>query len=107
MCSQSHNLNVRVVLTHEFILIVEERSMIQDEQPLPEHPEIVVFASFSGPPKYPVRISVLGEMVRIANIHLERRNIHFKQECTPVGSLQRGKGSAYREGGAITGKFAK
>ena len=40
--------------------------MIQDEQPLPEHPEIVVFASFSGPPKYPVRISVLGEMVRHA-----------------------------------------
>lgn len=61
------------VFTHEFILIVEERSMIQDEQPLPEHPEIVVFAAFSGPPKYPVRISVLGEMVRIANIYSERK----------------------------------
>ena len=60
------------MLTHEFILIIEERSMIQDEQPLPEHPEIVVFAAFSGPPKYPVRISVLGEMVRIANIHLDQ-----------------------------------
>ena len=41
--------------------------MIQDESPIPEHPEIVVFASYSGPPKYPVRISVLGEMVSYAS----------------------------------------
>ena len=48
-----------------YLAFIEERSMIQDEQPLPEHPEIIVFASYSGPPKYPVRVSVLGEMVRI------------------------------------------
>ena len=42
----------------------EEKSMLQEDMPIPEHPEVVVFASYCGPPKYPVRISVLGEMVR-------------------------------------------
>lgn len=41
---------------------LKEKSMMQEDIPLPEHPEIMVFAAYSGPPKYPVRISVLGEM---------------------------------------------
>lgn len=42
---------------------IEEKSIVPEEAPLPEHPEVVVFASYSGPPKYPVRVSVLSEMV--------------------------------------------
>ena len=44
-------------------MVTEEKSMLMDDSMVPDHPEVVVFASYSGPPKYPVRISVLGEMV--------------------------------------------
>ena len=43
--------------------VLEEKSIVQEETPVPENPEIVVFAAYSSPPKYPVRISLLGEMV--------------------------------------------
>ena len=49
-----------LILPHSFI---EEKSIVPEEAPLPEHPEVVVFAAYSGPPKYPVRVSVLSEMV--------------------------------------------
>ena len=34
-----------------------------DETPIPEHPEVVIFASYRSTPKYPVKVSVLGENV--------------------------------------------
>ena len=37
--------------------------MILEDVQIPDHPEIVVFAAYSGPPKYPMRVSLLGEMV--------------------------------------------
>ena len=33
-----------------------------DEFPVPENPEVVVFATYWSTPKYPVKVSVLGEM---------------------------------------------
>ena len=36
---------------------------MQEEQVIPEHPEVMVFASYSGPPKYPMRVTILREMV--------------------------------------------
>lgn len=33
-----------------------------DELPVPENPEVVVFATYWSTPKYPVKVSVLGEM---------------------------------------------
>ena len=39
--------------------------MVIDEGSTHTGPEIVVFAAFSHPPKYPVRVSALTEMVRI------------------------------------------
>ena len=48
------------------ICVVEaEKNIVPEEVPLPEHPELVVFASYSGPPKFPVRVSVLADMVRL------------------------------------------
>lgn len=40
--------------------LVEEKTM--DELPVPENPEVVVFATYWSTPKYPVKVSVLGEM---------------------------------------------
>ncbi|ESO89380.1 hypothetical protein LOTGIDRAFT_229226 [Lottia gigantea] len=37
-----------------------------DETPLPEKPEIVFFASYTSTPKYPVKVSVLGEMADVS-----------------------------------------
>ena len=37
--------------------------MVQDEMPVPDHPEVVIFAAYTGPPKYPARVSALAEMV--------------------------------------------
>ena len=42
--------------------------MVQDDSSTSQNPEIVVFASFSHPPKYPVRVSALAEMVNIVDI---------------------------------------
>ena len=42
--------------------IVEEKTNI-DEFQIPENPEVVVFATYWSTPKYPVKVSVLGEMV--------------------------------------------
>ena len=39
--------------------------MISEESAVPDKPEIAVFAAYSGPPKYPVRVSLLGEMVSL------------------------------------------
>ncbi|KAJ8315589.1 hypothetical protein KUTeg_007739 [Tegillarca granosa] len=39
----------------------KEKSTL-DETPLPENPEVVVFATYCSTPKYPVKVSVLGEM---------------------------------------------
>ncbi|KAK3803170.1 hypothetical protein RRG08_067346 [Elysia crispata] len=39
----------------------EEKSNVEDFV-LPEKPEIVMFATYSSSPKYPVKVSVLGEM---------------------------------------------
>ena len=61
-----------------YYFIAEEKSMLQEDMPVPEHPEVVVFASYSGPPKYPVRISVLGEMVGVCMVYLFR-HCHSKQ----------------------------
>ena len=44
----------------------EEKSMISEESAVPDKPEIAVFAAYSGPPKYPVRVSLLGEMVSLS-----------------------------------------
>ncbi|XP_053396619.1 androglobin-like isoform X26 [Mercenaria mercenaria] len=37
----------------------EEKTL--DETPIPENPEVVIFASYRTTPKYPVKVSVLGE----------------------------------------------
>lgn len=42
-----------------------------DDSPKPKHPEIIVFASYSGPPKYPLRVSLLGEMVSSALVNID------------------------------------
>ncbi|KAL4233261.1 hypothetical protein ACF0H5_007945 [Mactra antiquata] len=38
-----------------------EKEKTLDETPIPEHPEVVIFASYRSSPKHPVKISVLGE----------------------------------------------
>lgn len=50
-----------------FILLIaaDEKSAIE-EFLLPEKPETVMFAAYGSTPKYPVKVSVLGEMVRNA-----------------------------------------
>ena len=40
----------------------EEKS-ITEETVVPEKPEVVVFAMFGSTAKYPVKVSMLGEMV--------------------------------------------
>ncbi|WAR07044.1 ADGB-like protein [Mya arenaria] len=37
----------------------EEKTL--DEAPIPENPELVIFASYRSPPKHPVKVSVMGE----------------------------------------------
>ncbi|KAL3881172.1 hypothetical protein ACJMK2_027629 [Sinanodonta woodiana] len=39
----------------------DKEKMSMDETPLPEHPEVVVFATYWSPPKYPAKISVMGD----------------------------------------------
>ncbi|XP_022294386.2 androglobin-like isoform X15 [Crassostrea virginica] len=39
-----------------------EKEKTMDEFPVPENPEVVVFATYWSTPKYPVKVSVLGEM---------------------------------------------
>lgn len=39
-----------------------EKEKTMDELPVPENPEVVVFATYWSTPKYPVKVSVLGEM---------------------------------------------
>lgn len=45
-----------------FVVFSLEEKPIEDFV-MPEKPEIVMFASYSNTPKYPVKVSVLGEMV--------------------------------------------
>ena len=45
------------------ILFAEEKTLVADEGATSTGPEIVVFAAFNHPPKYPVRVSALAEMV--------------------------------------------
>ncbi|XP_060593126.1 androglobin-like isoform X19 [Ruditapes philippinarum] len=42
-------------------LDVDNEEKTLDETPIPENPEVVIFASYRTTPKYPVKISVLGE----------------------------------------------
>ena len=44
-------------------LFTEDKAVLADEPAIPEHPEVMVCAAYCGPPTYPVRISVLREMV--------------------------------------------
>ena len=44
-------------------LFAEEKTLVADEGATSTGPEIVVFAAFNHPPKYPVRVSALAEMV--------------------------------------------
>jgi len=37
---------------------------VQDELPIPDHPEYMVFATYLGPLKYPIKVSALSDMVR-------------------------------------------
>jgi hypothetical protein len=41
---------------------IEEKTGIDDNL-VPEKPEVVVFATYWSPSKYPVKVSVMGEMV--------------------------------------------
>ena len=45
------------------ICFTEEKSIVQDELPIPDHPEYMVFVSYIGPLKYPVQVSALTDMV--------------------------------------------
>lgn len=53
-------LGLVIYLYWHFLNFVEEKTM--DELPVPENPEVVVFATYWSTPKYPVKVSVLGEM---------------------------------------------
>ncbi|GFS08049.1 androglobin-like [Elysia marginata] len=46
----------------------EEKSNVEDFV-LPEKPEIVMFATYSSSPKYPVKVSVLGEMNGLSHMY--------------------------------------
>ena len=45
-------------------LFTEEKSGLDDSN-FPEKPEVVVFATYWSPSKYPVKVSVMGEMVYV------------------------------------------
>ena len=47
---------------NEFLNFTEEKTSLEDNQ-FPEKPEVVVFATYWSPSKYPVKVSVMGEMV--------------------------------------------
>lgn len=51
-------LNLHTLLLH-FAFIDKEAP----PPPIPDHPQVAVFVSYVHPPKVPVRVSVLGEMV--------------------------------------------
>lgn len=53
-------LSIKLMVTLVLLVFVEEKTM--DEFPVPENPEVVVFATYWSTPKYPVKVSVLGEM---------------------------------------------
>ncbi|KAH3725435.1 hypothetical protein DPMN_051268, partial [Dreissena polymorpha] len=38
-----------------------EKDKVLDEAPIPENPEVVIFASYRSAPKHPMKVSVLGE----------------------------------------------
>ncbi|CAH1799230.1 unnamed protein product [Owenia fusiformis] len=40
----------------------KDKSVYGDDGPMPEHPELVVFASYSDHPRYPIRVTALGQM---------------------------------------------
>ena len=46
-------------------MITEEKTL--DEAPIPENPEVVIFASYKSSPKHPCKISILGENVSEVN----------------------------------------
>ena len=46
-------------------MITEEKTL--DEAPIPENPEVVIFASYKSSPKHPCKISILGENVSDVN----------------------------------------
>lgn len=53
----------------------EEKSMTE-EPVVPEKPEVVVFAMFGSTAKYPVKISMLGEMVCACIFHFFFFGVH-------------------------------
>lgn len=59
-------------------MVTEEKSMVQEEQAIPENPEVMVFASYSGPPKYPMRVSILREMVGTSGYWCQVHVLEFR-----------------------------
>ena len=89
-----HTKRMLKSFTRWVFVFAEEKSMVQEEQPLPEHPEVMVFASYSGPPKFPMRVSVLREMVCplfIDPLHrtMLRHVLYFSVYCDFLGKCQR------------------
>ena len=50
---------------NKVVCLTEEKSIVQDELPIPDHPEYMVFASYVGPLKYPIKVSALSDMVSV------------------------------------------
>lgn len=46
-----------------FAVKPEEKLVVIEEQPLPEHPEVMIFVAFHGLPKQPTKVTMLSEMV--------------------------------------------
>ena len=55
--------NYHNVYTVYKLVLSEEK--LTDETPIPEHPEVIVFASYRNAPKYPCKVSMLGESVSV------------------------------------------
>lgn len=54
----------------------DKQQPVVEDQPIPENPEVIIFASYAGLPKAPVPISKLAEMVK-CNIVM-----HHYLQCT-------------------------
>ena len=57
----------------------EERLVVIEEPPLPDHPEVMIFVAFHGLPKQPTRVTMLSEMVSaLSRILLFHNNYNYE-----------------------------
>jgi hypothetical protein len=88
MCKFDTN-NTRLLLTYTSVIrcgvtvqTEDKQQPVVEDQPIPENPEVIIFASYAGLPKAPVPISKLAEMVKcnVVMHHYIMHNIYHKND---------------------------